>query len=157
MDSSWFPKPVFKKVRWIAIFFIAGSVAYAYSHPAGWLYTSAIGLLWLTFSLICSFNVRSGAYIKTINSGVAGVDQIYLTFDDGPVSSTYNILKILDKLEDYHPDRPREANEYHRQHIEAFNVAGEELGLVWVYLMKPQQIKLRGGECLPDGVWSCRY
>lgn len=66
------------------------------------------------------------------------------------------LLQILDDLEDYDPDRPKEANEYHRQHIEAFNVAGESIGLVWVYLMEPQQIQLMGGEFLPEGVWSSR-
>jgi gamma-glutamylcyclotransferase (GGCT)/AIG2-like uncharacterized protein YtfP len=85
-----------------------------------------------------------------MTAGVGTVHGFVLSFADP------TLLQILDKLEDYHPDRPREANEYHRQQIEAFNVAGESIGLVWVYLMEPQQIKLRGGEFLPEGVWSSR-
>ena len=63
MHSSWFRKPVYKRVRWLAIFFIAGSLAYAYFYPAEWLYVVFFSLLWLIFSMICSFNIRSGAYL----------------------------------------------------------------------------------------------
>jgi gamma-glutamylcyclotransferase (GGCT)/AIG2-like uncharacterized protein YtfP len=66
------------------------------------------------------------------------------------------ILNILDDLEDYHPDRPPEANEYHRRQIEAFNVAGESMGLVWAYLMQPQRVSLLGGVFLPEGVWNSK-
>lgn len=97
MDSSWFPKPVYKRVRWLAIFFITGSLVYAFYYPVGWLYTLSFIVIWLLFSIICSFNIQSGAYIKTINAGTDKINQIYLTFDDGPVSNTHEILEILDR------------------------------------------------------------
>lgn len=97
MDSSWFPKPVYKRVRWLALFFIAGGLAYAYFYPVGWLYTLSFIVIWLSFSAICSFNIQSGAYIKTINTGTDKVSHIYITFDDGPVSNTNEILEILDR------------------------------------------------------------
>lgn len=97
MHSSWFRKPVYKQVRWLAIFFVAGSLVYSYFIPSGWLYTIILLILWLAFSMICSFNIRSGAYIRTINAGESTKDHIYLTFDDGPVQGTSQILDILDR------------------------------------------------------------
>jgi peptidoglycan/xylan/chitin deacetylase (PgdA/CDA1 family) len=99
MHSSWFRKPVYKQIRWLAALFIGGSLALAFFDPAGWLYVVFFSLLWLTFSMICAFNIRSGAYVKTINSGRIDEKKIYLTFDDGPVEATLNILNILNKYQ----------------------------------------------------------
>lgn len=97
MHSSWFRKPVYKRVRWLALFFIVGSLAYAYYYPGGWLYTVFFVFLWFTFSIICSFSIQSGAYVKTIIAGNSEGGHIFLTFDDGPVSGTLQILEILDR------------------------------------------------------------
>lgn len=83
-------------------------------------------------------------------AGVGSVHGFVLSFTDP------TLLQTLDALEDYDPDRPTEANEYHRQQIEVFNIAGESIGFVWAYLIKPQQISLIGGESLPEGVWNSR-
>ena len=95
MHSSWFQKPVYKRVRWLAIFFLAGSFAYTYANPSGWLYVAICLFIWLTFLLVCSFNIRSGAFVRTINSGNKNLKRIFLTFDDGPDDNTLRILDIL--------------------------------------------------------------
>jgi peptidoglycan/xylan/chitin deacetylase (PgdA/CDA1 family) len=99
MHSSWFQRPVYKQVRWLAVFFIAGSLVYAYFYPEGWLYAILFVALWVTFSVVCTFNIRSGAYIKTINSGDRESNHIFITFDDGPVDKTEYILEILDRYQ----------------------------------------------------------
>ena len=64
------------------------------------------------------------------------------------------ILESLDELEDYHSDRPRSENLYHRQQIEVFNLAQNSLGLAWVYLMTSEQINLLDGTAQSDGIWN---
>ena len=64
------------------------------------------------------------------------------------------ILLQLDKLEDYHPERFPEENEYQRQKIPTFGLDGQSLGTVWSYLMLPEKVKLLGGKLLSDGYWT---
>jgi gamma-glutamylcyclotransferase (GGCT)/AIG2-like uncharacterized protein YtfP len=64
------------------------------------------------------------------------------------------ILRHLDELEDYDPDRPTSQNEYDRQQIEVFNPALQSLGLVWAYLMTPEKVRRIGGVPIRAGVWS---
>ncbi len=97
MHSSWFPKPVYKRVRWLALFFLAGGLAYAYFNPGEWQYLFLVGSIWLIFSIICSFHIQSGAYINTIVAGSNDSDYIYFTFDDGPTANTFQIIEVLDR------------------------------------------------------------
>ena len=83
-------------------------------------------------------------------AAVGTVRGVVLSFTDP------NMLNILDDLEDYHSNRPLEANEYDRRQIEAFNLAGESMGLVWAYLMQPHRVSLLGGVLLPEGVWNSK-
>ncbi|MGD1713163.1 gamma-glutamylcyclotransferase family protein [Hydrocoleum sp. CS-953] len=64
------------------------------------------------------------------------------------------VLLELDKLEDYHPERPPEENEYQRQKIPTFGLDGKYLWTVWSYLMLPEKVKLLGGKFLPSGCWT---
>ncbi len=64
------------------------------------------------------------------------------------------ILRHLDWLEDYHPHRPAEENEYNRQLIEIYNLASASLGKAWAYLMTPEQVHLCDGILISDGWWS---
>jgi len=64
------------------------------------------------------------------------------------------ILLDLDNLEDYHPQRPPEQNEYQRQKIQVFTSNGQNLGVVWSYLMSPEKVKLLNGKNLPSGFWT---
>ena len=84
--------------------------------------------------------------------GDGRVQGYLLTFADSEV------LRALDRLEDYHPERPPEQNEYNRQLIETFNLSGEPLETAWVYLMSPHLVRSYGGIFLPSGSWSnCGY
>lgn len=82
---------------------------------------------------------------------VPGSDPVYgyvYTFEDPEV------LRLLDELEDYLPDRPIEQNEYQRKEIETFDLLMQPLGWVWVYEMTQEQVKRLGGVILPEGKWS---
>lgn len=83
-------------------------------------------------------------------AGEGTVRGVVLSFQDP------NLLKTLDVLEDYDPNRSAEANEYNRQQIEVFNAAGESMGLVWAYIMRPQRVIRLGGVFLPEGVWNSK-
>ncbi|HAZ45625.1 MAG TPA: hypothetical protein DDW76_15530 [Cyanobacteria bacterium UBA11369] len=71
-----------------------------------------------------------------------------LTFADPEV------LRALDRLEGYDPERLPEHNEYNRQLIETFNLAGEPLQIAWAYLMNPHKVRSFGGIFLSSGCWS---
>ncbi len=64
------------------------------------------------------------------------------------------VLVELDKLEDYHPQRLPEQNEYQRQNIKTFRSDGQYLWTVWSYLMLPEKVELLGGKLLPSGFWK---
>lgn len=64
------------------------------------------------------------------------------------------VLLELDKLEDYHPERLPEENEYQRQKIPTFGLDGQYLWTVWSYLMLPEKVKLLGGKLLSSGFWT---
>ncbi len=80
--------------------------------------------------------------------GESPVQGFVLTFSDPA------FLDVLDELEDYNPQRIPEENEYIRQEIETYNLAGEPLGLAWVYLMAVEQVQRFGGVLMPSGLWS---
>jgi len=63
------------------------------------------------------------------------------------------ILTILDRLEDYDPNRPSNQNLYDRQEIQVFTPDKEPLGTAWVYLMTVEQAHHYGGVLLPSGWW----
>ncbi len=75
--------------------------------------------------------------------------------------SNSNILVSLDELEDYHPDRPIEANEYFRTQTDVFEpeanrnlIAPRRLGQAWLYQMRPALINQLSGIWLPEGNWT---
>lgn len=81
----------------------------------------------------------------------AGSDWVYgflFTFADR------NVLKTLDELEDFNPDRPIAENDYQRREIEVFDLQQRSLGFAWAYLMSRSQVQRLGGTWLPSGVWS---
>lgn len=65
-----------------------------------------------------------------------------------------SLLTALDRLEDYHPDRPESQNEYQRTEIEVYGVDGRSLGLAWAYFMTPQKVSQYGGTLIPSGEWK---
>jgi gamma-glutamylcyclotransferase (GGCT)/AIG2-like uncharacterized protein YtfP len=66
------------------------------------------------------------------------------------------ILVSLDELEDYHPQRSRQDNEYQRQKIPVYKLSGEPLGEAWGYLMAPKKVEQFGGILVPSGCWRAR-
>ena len=66
------------------------------------------------------------------------------------------IFLELDRLEDYHPERHSDHNEYQRRKIKTFRPDGEYLGMAWSYLMLPEKVNLLGGVFLASGCWIGR-
>lgn len=64
-----------------------------------------------------------------------------------------SILRTLDDLEDYDPERPSDENEYIRQEIEVFDHQGLSQGYVWAYVMDVNKALDLGGTILPQGLW----
>ena len=62
-------------------------------------------------------------------------------------------LEILDQLEDYHPDKQPQDNEYYRQKTLVYR-SGEPIGEAWGYFMAAQKIGQLGGVWLPSGWWT---
>ncbi len=75
-----------------------------------------------------------------------------------------SVLRDLDLLEDYDPDREAELNEYCRCQIEVFHPPLSEggriwadcqsLGLAWAYLMAPDRVRCLGGVAIASGWWG---
>lgn len=76
------------------------------------------------------------------------VQGFLLTFAD-PAS-----LSLLDKLEDYDPQRTLEENEYYRQQIKTYSPDGEFLALAWAYLMTSERVQHLEGVLISSGHWS---
>lgn len=80
--------------------------------------------------------------------GSEQVTGVLLTFEED------DILAALDSLETYEEGRSPEQNEYDRQRIEVFTPAGQALGAVWGYVMRPAQVEQSGGLWVASGQWS---
>ncbi|MDJ0632953.1 MAG: gamma-glutamylcyclotransferase [Xenococcaceae cyanobacterium MO_188.B29] len=65
-----------------------------------------------------------------------------------------SILTSLDELEDYHPDRSPELNEYYRQQVLVYNLADDFLEKAWIYLMNLAKIEKLQGTLLNSRYWS---
>lgn len=82
-----------------------------------------------------------------MTTGTDKVRGFLLTFADK------TILKSLDELEDYQPQRSPQDNEYQRQKVPVYSLAGEPLGEAWSYLMTYSKVKQLGGIFLTSGDW----
>ncbi|NJK37388.1 MAG: gamma-glutamylcyclotransferase [Oscillatoriales cyanobacterium RM2_1_1] len=80
--------------------------------------------------------------------GDGRVQGVILSFEDPQLLST------LDDLEDYHPHRLPEENEYQRQQILVCTPSEQPLGNVWAYFMTLEKIQLLGGVEIPEGNWG---
>lgn len=63
-------------------------------------------------------------------------------------------LENLDKLEDYHPQRSPDENEYQRKRIPIFSLDDEFLGDVWGYVMTLEKIQQYQGIPVLSGCWT---
>ena len=83
-----------------------------------------------------------------MSSGTSRVDGFLL------VLANHDSLAILDRLEDYHPDKPPQDNEYNRRKTQIYRLSGEPFGEAWGYFMVQKKIQQLGGVWLPSGWWS---
>lgn len=83
-----------------------------------------------------------------MTSGESPVQGFVLTFADP------DMLRVLDELEDYNPNRTPQANEYNRQYIETYDLSGQPQGVAWVYLMSTERVKQLSGVPIASGCWS---
>lgn len=63
------------------------------------------------------------------------------------------ILESLDQLEDYHPQRSPQDNEYERQKIPVYDLCDKPLGEAWGYVMALEKVQQLGGVLVPSGWW----
>lgn len=80
--------------------------------------------------------------------GERKVKGILLTFGD------QSVLDRLDELEDYHPMRSPEQNEYQRKQIPVYSFNDEFLGEVWGYVMTSDKIQQYQGKPVISGCWT---
>lgn len=64
------------------------------------------------------------------------------------------ILRDLDELEDYDPERSPSQNEYERQLVEILNLNQQSSDTAWAYLMTVEQAYRLGGTPLLHGRWQ---
>ncbi|MBR8831075.1 MAG: hypothetical protein N5P05_003781 [Chroococcopsis gigantea SAG 12.99] len=83
-----------------------------------------------------------------LTRGDSRVEGVLLCFADE------SVLENLDSLEDYRSDRSPDLNEYQREKIEVYSLAGEPLGQVWGYIMSSDKIKGYGGVPVVSGWWT---
>ena len=82
-----------------------------------------------------------------MTEGRSIVGGVVLTFEDS------SIFSQLDPLEDYHPQRHPDENEYQRLAIEVFNSDRLPLGTAWAYVMDSEKVRSYGGILLSEGCW----
>lgn len=92
------------------------------------------------------FNLPLG--YPAMSTGSSRVEGFLLVFPDS------SILASLDDLEDYHPQRPPQKNEYYRQKTLVYQLSGRSLGLAWSYFMTQEKIEKLGGVEVASGWWT---
>ena len=64
-----------------------------------------------------------------------------------------DILRGLDRLEGYSPERNDFENEYLRREVQIFDVEQQLLQTAWGYVMTDAGVRSRGGIYIPGGDW----
>lgn len=95
MPSSWFPKPVYKQIRWFSLLFILLCAILGVNSTLFWYVGLAFIIVWLVLLIFASITIRSGFFIRTINFVENSSNAVFLSFDDGPVEETAKILDLL--------------------------------------------------------------
>ncbi len=67
------------------------------------------------------------------------------------------ILESLDFLEDYQEKRVSELNEYNRQQVPVYDLAGNDLGQAWCYVMSLAKVKEKNGILVLDSQWNSKF
>ena len=78
---------------------------------------------------------------------VGWVRGVLLTFDND------RVLKPLDQLEEYDPERPQDS-EYWRIRHGIYTPIGEPLAEAWLYIMPRDRVESLAGQWLPAGYWT---
>ncbi|ACK64435.1 AIG2 family protein [Rippkaea orientalis PCC 8801] len=65
-----------------------------------------------------------------------------------------SVLEPLDRLEDYHPLRSPQDNQYLREVLTVYSLTGELLGETWGYRMTLEKVQQFGGQLVASGWWT---
>jgi peptidoglycan-N-acetylglucosamine deacetylase len=95
MHSSWFRKPIYKKVNLLSLLIVIISIGIIPFAQFGWIILFSVSLLWIVFSSLSVYYISSGVYVSTICSVPVKEKVACLTFDDGPCDTTDVLLKLL--------------------------------------------------------------
>jgi gamma-glutamylcyclotransferase (GGCT)/AIG2-like uncharacterized protein YtfP len=93
------------------------------------------------------YHLPSLGYPGTIH-GTGKVHGFVLSFDDD------TILRELDELEDYDPQRQPTENDYTRELVTTYSIDSNSSISAWAYFMTLLQIRQLGGILLPHGWWE---
>ena len=83
--------------------------------------------------------------------GTSKVEGWLFTFEDD------SILARLDSLEDYQERRSPELNEYNRQQLPVYSLAGDSLGIAWCYIMSLAKVQNHEGILVSSQQWSSEF
>lgn len=67
------------------------------------------------------------------------------------------ILASLDLLEDYQEWRVSQLNEYNREKLPIYNLAGDSLGKAWCYVMSLAKVLEKKGILVEDEQWNSKF
>ena len=67
------------------------------------------------------------------------------------------ILANLDLLEDYQEGRVPELNEYNRQQVPIYSLAGDYLGTAWCYVMSLAKVLEKKGILIKNEQWNSKF
>lgn len=95
MSSSWFAKPVYKKVRYFSLVLLSVLFLLGFCSSLFWIVSSVYLLIWGVVTAYTAFRIESGFYVPTVNYFPDVGNRLCITFDDGPCEQT---AAILDRL-----------------------------------------------------------
>lgn len=95
MHSSWFRRPVYKKINLAGLIMAVSGLFFLSLTPLWWLIPVCVFILWLLFSALASYFINSGVYVSTICKIITNEKLACLTFDDGPCETTPALLSML--------------------------------------------------------------
>jgi peptidoglycan/xylan/chitin deacetylase (PgdA/CDA1 family) len=90
----------FKIINTVIIFLLCGALVLTFFGLTSFWYVLTFIILYLLFLLTVSTNVRFNFFVNSISENRNIINkQVAITFDDGPVENTLEILKVLKKYE----------------------------------------------------------
>lgn len=95
MSSTWFPQPIYKKVRVFSLALLLIVLTLGFWFTAFLILAAVYLFLWGVLTAYASYRIESGFFMRSVNHFHDVGNSVFITFDDGPCEQTAD---ILDKL-----------------------------------------------------------